>query len=349
MEATAGRTRSVAHLGSLHRFRASARRIPLTTLSPRPPPRPPRTAGCRPLWARKGRTAASRGLNRARWAPASGTCPATRSVVGHPRAPARPPQGRGRPGRPPQPPPRPLSPPRRRCVGGVGARGVGRGTGRGVTLKLRFCLLFRNRPSRRALRRMAPRPLLLRHQLLLSEAQQSSLERLTSAVSSIAGRRRVCLVSLVAGSISQTPRCWCARLCSAPLVPATRISPAITRGCTPPTTTTSTCAHPPPPHPSAVCCRADGRCCRAQGPFFFRGQYHLFMQQSFPWVKGWNGAIGWGHLVSSDLVRSPPPTHKGGIGRLARTGLPAGMPGRAAGGAAAAGVVPLSSQHAAPG
>ena len=42
-------------------------------------------------------------------------------------------------------------------------------------------------------------------------------------------------------------------------------------------------------------------CCRAQGPFFFRGQYHLFMQQSFPWVKGWNGAIGWGHLVSSDL------------------------------------------------
>ena len=23
------------------------------------------------------------------------------------------------------------------------------------------------------------------------------------------------------------------------------------------------------------------------------------MQQSFPWVKGWNGAIGWGHMVSS--------------------------------------------------
>ena len=24
--------------------------------------------------------------------------------------------------------------------------------------------------------------------------------------------------------------------------------------------------------------------------------------QSFPWVKGWNGAIGWGHMASTDLV-----------------------------------------------
>ena len=38
------------------------------------------------------------------------------------------------------------------------------------------------------------------------------------------------------------------------------------------------------------------------GPFFFQGVYHLFMQQSFPWVKGWNGAIGWGHMVSTDLA-----------------------------------------------
>jgi hypothetical protein len=35
------------------------------------------------------------------------------------------------------------------------------------------------------------------------------------------------------------------------------------------------------------------------GPFYFNGYYHIFMQQSFPWVKGWNGAIGWGHMVSS--------------------------------------------------
>jgi hypothetical protein len=26
------------------------------------------------------------------------------------------------------------------------------------------------------------------------------------------------------------------------------------------------------------------------------------MQQDFPWVKGWNGAIGWGHMVSTDLA-----------------------------------------------
>jgi hypothetical protein len=39
------------------------------------------------------------------------------------------------------------------------------------------------------------------------------------------------------------------------------------------------------------------------GPFFFNGHYHIFMQQSFPWVKGWNGAIGWGHMVSKDLAR----------------------------------------------
>eukprot|EP01043_Picozoa_sp_COSAG02_P010809 COSAG02_NODE_389_length_23251_cov_259.067640_1_plen_733_part_00 len=38
------------------------------------------------------------------------------------------------------------------------------------------------------------------------------------------------------------------------------------------------------------------------GPFFFNGYYHIFMQQSFPWVKGWNGAIGWGHMVSPDLA-----------------------------------------------
>ena len=70
-------------------------------------------------------------------------------------------------------------------------------------------------------------------------------------------------------------------------------------------------AHPPPP-PQLAAVAAEGRCCRAQGPFFFRGQYHLFMQQSFPWVKGWNGAIGWGHLVSSDLVRSPTPPYPAG-------------------------------------
>ena len=38
------------------------------------------------------------------------------------------------------------------------------------------------------------------------------------------------------------------------------------------------------------------------GPFFLNGMYHLFMQQSFPWVKEWNKAIGWGHMVSKDLA-----------------------------------------------
>ena len=32
------------------------------------------------------------------------------------------------------------------------------------------------------------------------------------------------------------------------------------------------------------------------------GYYYIFMQQSFPWVKDWNGAIGWGHMVSKDLA-----------------------------------------------
>ena len=41
---------------------------------------------------------------------------------------------------------------------------------------------------------------------------------------------------------------------------------------------------------------------RRAGPFFFNGMYHIFMQQSFPWVKGWNGAIGWGHMASRDLA-----------------------------------------------
>ena len=40
----------------------------------------------------------------------------------------------------------------------------------------------------------------------------------------------------------------------------------------------------------------------ARRPFFYKGVYHIFMQQSFPWVKGWNGAIGWGHMVSTDLA-----------------------------------------------
>jgi sucrose-6-phosphate hydrolase SacC (GH32 family) len=40
----------------------------------------------------------------------------------------------------------------------------------------------------------------------------------------------------------------------------------------------------------------------ANGPFYFNGMYHIFMQQSFPWVKGWNGGIGWGHLASHDLA-----------------------------------------------
>ena len=39
------------------------------------------------------------------------------------------------------------------------------------------------------------------------------------------------------------------------------------------------------------------------GPMFYNGHYHLFMQQFFPWRKDWiNGAVGWGHMVSSDLV-----------------------------------------------
>ena len=39
------------------------------------------------------------------------------------------------------------------------------------------------------------------------------------------------------------------------------------------------------------------------GPFFFRGFYHLFMQADFTWVAGWNGAIGLAHLASKDGVR----------------------------------------------
>ena len=36
--------------------------------------------------------------------------------------------------------------------------------------------------------------------------------------------------------------------------------------------------------------------------FYFNGVYHMFTQQFFSWVRDWNGGIGSGHLVSSDLA-----------------------------------------------
>jgi beta-fructofuranosidase len=45
-----------------------------------------------------------------------------------------------------------------------------------------------------------------------------------------------------------------------------------------------------------------GHCNDPNGPFVYQGYYHLFMQQNFPWRSDWNEQVGWGHLVSSDLV-----------------------------------------------
>jgi hypothetical protein len=39
------------------------------------------------------------------------------------------------------------------------------------------------------------------------------------------------------------------------------------------------------------------------GPFFYNGMFHLFLQQKgFEEELYWNGAVGWGHLVSQDLA-----------------------------------------------
>eukprot|EP00041_Stephanoeca_diplocostata_P032691 m.1055519 g.1055519 ORF g.1055519 m.1055519 type:complete len:640 (-) comp24192_c1_seq40:3498-5417(-) len=43
-------------------------------------------------------------------------------------------------------------------------------------------------------------------------------------------------------------------------------------------------------------------CGDPSGPFVFNGVYHLFTQQTFPWLPYTGGRVGWGHLASMDLV-----------------------------------------------